>query len=535
MATDIWAGFLPGKESDPWADFQPVKPREWKDVPLEALKNAPNSAAHLIGGVVHAVSHPLETAQNLGDLAVGTASNVITPFREGVQKVMGYGPEAVDPELQKKEQLATATGQFFANRYGSMEGLKNTLATDPVGALADAATVLPGAGALLKLGPKATFIPEVGQAVTAAGRYANPFMAPEAVLKAGAKVAEPVVSNALGFATGAGADAVRQAYQSGKAGQGAFLENMRGNVPMTDVLDQAKGALSALRDERNAAYQTGMANVRGDKTVLDLAPIEQALQGTTGIGSFEGKTTNAAAVNTREKLATVLADWKGSDPSTYHTPAGLDALKKAVGAIREETQPHTQSRIVADRVYHAVGDTIKAQAPTYAGTMGDYANASKQIGEIERTFSLGEKAAQDTGMRKLQSVMRNNVNTNFGNRQVLAEALAERAPDLKAAIAGQSMSSATPRGLAKIAGPTAVGGVAAAAANPYLLAMLAGSSPRLVGEAAYAAGRGSGVAGKAAGSAGITADRARLLELLSYQGDRATNEQLRKRLLQGAR
>jgi len=41
-----------------------------------------------------------------------------------------------------------ATKQFFANRYGGEEELKNTIATDPVGFLTDISTVLTGGGSL---------------------------------------------------------------------------------------------------------------------------------------------------------------------------------------------------------------------------------------------------------------------------------------------------------------------------------------------------------------------------------------------------
>lgn len=511
MASDPWAEFLPGKPADPWADFPAAKPRAWSDVPLEALKNTPKSAVEFAGNIAHMVMHPYDTVSGLADSAVGGMSLAVAPLRQGIQKAMGYGPDPVDPKLQAQEQQARAVGSFFSDRYGSEEGIKNTLATDPVGALADAMTVVAPAQRLPAAISKATPFSMLGKTVAGVG-----------------KVAEPVASNALGFSTGAGADAVRQAARSGLEGQRAFVDNMRGNVPMTDVLDQARGALGQMRQERNAAYQGGMANVRNDATVLDMAQIEKALGNTTGIGTFEGKTVNPGAVNTQEKLAALLSDWKGSDAATYHTPAGLDALKQAVGAIREETQPHTQSRVVADRVYRSIGDTIKAQAPTYADTMEGYANASRQIGEVERTFSLGEKASQDTGMRKLQSVMRNNVNTNFGTRQALAEALAERAPDLKAAIAGQSMNTATPRGLAKIAGPAAVGGAATVAANPYLLALLAGSSPRLVGEGLYAAGRAAGASRELASRLGVNADRLRAAELMAAQGGRIDSDTRRR-------
>ena len=99
-------------------------------------------------------------------------------------------------------------------------------------------------------------------------------------------------------------------------------------------------------------------------------------------------------------------------------------------------------------------------------------------------------------MRKLQSLMRNNVNTNYGNRLDLAKEL-ERAggKELMPALAGQAMSSLTPRGMM---GPAGVGlGGYAALTNPAALPMLAFGSPRLVGGAAYGAGRMSALPGDA--------------------------------------
>lgn len=496
MAEDIWAEFAPGKPVDPWAAFLPAKERTWADVPLEALKNTPQSAVNLAKAVVQPILHPIDTVKALGDVAGGFISKTGRPgnlLREG-------DPEPTQQELQRRatdEAGINAVGQFYADRYGSDEGRKRTLATDPMGALADLLAVAsPATGAVRA---------PLTSAVTATTRGAT-------------RVAEPVISNALGFSTGTGVEAVREAARAGRSGNTAFLENMRGNVPMADVLDQAKGALSDMRAERNTGYSTGMRAVRDDSTVLNLAPIEEALKGTEGVGTFKGKTINPAAVDTREKLAAALADWKGSDAATFHTPEGLDALKQAVGAIRETTDPHTRSRVVADQVYRAVGDTIKAQAPTYAGTMADYATASKNIEEVERAFSLGERAMADTGMRKLQSVMRNNVNTNYGNRQALADALAERAPDLKASIAGQAMNSGAPRGIAKL-GPWATVG-AAATVNPLALGTLLLESPRLVGEGLYAAGRAGGAAADAARKLNLSPETLQMLEQLLYQGGR---------------
>jgi hypothetical protein len=86
--------------------------------------------------------------------------------------------------------------------------------------------------------------------------------------------------------------------------------------------------------------------------------------------------------------------------------------------------------------------------------------------------------------------MRNNVNTNFGKREDLAQTLTQNgAPQLMESLAGQSMNAWTPRGLNKLIS----GGLAGSAYfNPAIAAALPLTSPRIVGEAAHAAGRVAG-------------------------------------------
>ena len=101
------------------------------------------------------------------------------------------------------------------------------------------------------------------------------------------------------------------------------------------------------------------------------------------------------------------------------------------------------------------------------------------------------KASVDTSLRKLQSVMRNNVNTNYGKRADLVEQLTQSgSPQLMESLAGQSMNAWTPRGLNKLL----AGGVGAGAlmSNPAMMAALPAMSPRIVGEAAHLAGRATG-------------------------------------------
>ena len=307
-----------------------------------------------------------------------------------------------------------------------------------------------------------------------------------------------VTNNVLGMATGTGAESVRTAYQSGKAGATGFLDNMRGNVPATDVLDSAKAALGQMRLDRAAQYKNGMAGVSADKSVIDFAPIDKAVSAIQSMGNYKGQVINKNSAGTVDEISGLVNQWKSLNPAEYHTPEGLDALKQAISDVRDTTQFGTAARKAADTAYNAVKNEITAQAPTYAKVMKDYSAASEALSEVEKALSLGNKTSADTAMRKLQSLMRNNVNTNYGNRLGLAKTLESNGADLLAPIAGQAMSSYTPRGLSGLA--ASGGGIAALATNPAALAALPATSPRLVGEAAYklgAANRGIANAGSA--------------------------------------
>jgi hypothetical protein len=483
----------------------PAQPRAWADVPLDALKNAPASASHFLGGIYQAVRHPLDTAGNVLDLGAGALRNALpTSVSSAIDKLDTQQGAANQRRMSAK---ADAVGQFFKDRYGSAEGLKTTLATDPVGAAADASAVLTGGAGLARLGGRVTgaaALTNTGDALATAAKYTNPLGA----VGYAAKKAAPVVGNALaaaigGLGTQTGAESIKQAFKSGKEGGAAaqaLADNMRGNVPMTDVLDAAKANLEQMGRAKSAAYREGMAQVSGDQTVLDFAGIDQALADAAKVGTFKGQAKNAKAVQVQQAIAKAVQEWKALDPAEFHTPEGLDALKQKIGGIVEEI-PFEQKTagLVGKKIYNAVKDEITRQAPVYADTMKAYSDATEQIREIERTLSLGKKAAVDTAMRKLQSLTRNNVNTNYGNRLALAQELEQQGGNaLMPALSGQALSSWTPRGLGgAVAGGTAMGGYALGGA-PLAAGVLALKSPRLMGEAALAAGKGAAASGQAA-------------------------------------
>lgn len=332
------------------------------------------------------------------------------------------------------------------------------------------------------------------------------------MLGAGTKnLAAGATKHILGTSTGTGAESVGTAYRAGKQGGTAFLENLRGKVPFTDVLDDAKSALSQMRIDKSNQYKQGMAGVSADKTVIDFTPIDSAVNSIKSMGNYKGQVINKNAAGTVDEIADLVNEWKSLDPKEFHTPEGLDALKQAISDIRDTTQLGTAARKAADTAYNAVKGQITMQAPTYAKVMKDYSEASELIKEIERSLVGNQKTAADTAMRKLQSLMRNNVNTNYGNRLDLARTLEGKGADILPAIAGQAMSSMTPRGLQGLSA-SGIAGAGLLTSNPAALAMLPFTSPRLMGEAAYGLGAMNRGIGGAAANGGN-----KLAQLLAQQ------------------
>ncbi len=119
--------------------------------------------------------------------------------------------------------------------------------------------------------------------------------------------------------------------------------------------------------------------------------------------------------------------------------------------------------------------------------MKDYTQASELLDEITRSLSLGNRASADTAMRKLQSVMRNNVNTNYGARLASLQELEQQGGrQLMPQLAGQALNDFMPRGIQRATAPLLAGTMTGL---PSGIAAAAASSPRLMGEAAYYAGR----------------------------------------------
>jgi len=441
----------------------------WMDVPVKAAANIIPSAVKMGQGVVESVSHPLQTGKNLWDLAAGTLRNV-TPnhIAEWIDKA-----DKSTEAATHASSVADIVGHYFKDRYGSTEGFKKAIAYDPVGVLSDVSAVTSGGGSLLG---EANKLAKVGEVT-------NP-------INAVTNVVAPVAKTGLAVSTGTSPETIAGALKAGATGDQTFLQNLRGEAPMTAALDNAKHNLGLMRQAKNEAYRSGMVDIKNDASQLHFKDIDQALNDLKNSATYKGQVINPTAQKLHDNLSTIVGNWKSLDPTQFHTPEGFDALKQTIGEAID-TIPYEQSkaRTMGSKVYNGVKNTINDQAPTYSNVMKDYAEASDQIKQIEKSLSLGNKASVDTAMRKLQSLTRNNVNTNYGQRMSLAQELEAQkgAKPFISALYGQALSSPTARGMAgTLEGAT---GLYGAMVNPAALAAIPLQTPRLVGEGLYQAGR----------------------------------------------
>jgi hypothetical protein len=414
-----------GWKDAPVVGGKAAKPLEWSDVPGQALTNLPESAGKFVGGIYEAVTSPIETAKTIGMAAAGGLKNIlpksVTDFITSISSEPGKINEAV--------AIADAIGGIYKDRYGSVEGLKKTLATDPVGAAADLSTILSGgAGAAGVAGLTGT-----ARTLTSAAAATNPLTPIVATAALPVRAAARGVGGVYNYlADPKGAAALRAAEGSAPE----IINALRNPEILPGSLPTAGEAAATVNAPRYATFATDLAKVMPkeylaragqrkeallrplsvDETYMPIAEIQRRVASeplyTAARGAGDVVDTvpviskiddildknpgNPELVTEMTKLRSSLIDETGAPRvNAQQVSSTLDGLKSALAK--------KENAFIKDQLNNIKTDLTDA-IPGYRQAQETFATRSEPINQAQVATFLKEKLApamtEETGKLK---------------------------------------------------------------------------------------------------------------------------------------
>lgn len=370
---------------DPKAPFQATGKEGVVKGGAKAIGNAPGSTFKLIKNVTEAVVHPIKTVKAIKDVVKGggaKAAQVVIDNTDFGQMILREGKkrggnviELPDGRLQAGDtediEKFEAMTQFFKDRYGSMDKFKETAIEDPVGVLADVASVFSGAGSGLKLAG----LPGVAEKVSTVSKVVDPLNAIPATIKKTKQVAADSTPGKIVAEISPTSYKLQQG-QVAKAleltpGDLSTIKSKTGNdvtdfIVKNDLIRQTPEEIAtALHDTR----KTRMDEVRGEISRVpsiyspDQVPnvkkgLEVILQGVDEVPGLETVADEIRALYAKEKytledvqLAKELIDEnsniysKVGDVKNASQARGLDNIRKDLRKfIEDEVSLHTDGQ-----------------------------------------------------------------------------------------------------------------------------------------------------------------------------------------------
>jgi len=237
------------------------------------IGNAYESGKNLIGGIAEAVTSPLQTAQGIGKLALGTVGNAAA---------------LVNPEsdlFSEYRGASQAFGDMYAQRYGGIDNLLQTLYEDPFGVAADVASLTGLAGGGLGVASKAAQGAGLGRTAGALAKGAK-------VANIAAQATDPIsLMQRAGVATGnaaiRGANAVKNSGVAERLYQSALKPSLaKKNLP--SIQDQiATGLREGIPVSKQGAEKIAQ-NINELKDISDAFIKEATIK---GVGVNPGNVT----------------------------------------------------------------------------------------------------------------------------------------------------------------------------------------------------------------------------------------------------
>lgn len=461
---------------------QPINQNVSEQIELEkpepTLTNAPlttiaKSGGNFLKDMITPFTQPIQTAKDIGALA----SSVVSTIRPGEQG---------------NEQLARQVGQYFSDRYGGVENVKNSFLTDPVGVVGDLTAVLSipltGGGALatriLGTGSKVT------QAIKKVGQYTSAADPANIAFKGAEKVGSKVITPVIGLASGTGKNVLNLAYEAGKttdkSKKNAFIKNLTAQEDVTKVAQDVVDAVEGFKDNKQSSFNKGIQKLDLENKPVDLSSLGDEIIKiednfiTLGRNTLGPEDTNLLKTIKKEINSYIR------DPMQQNA-LGADALKRKIDNLYPNSLTKgRKADVIVTKARNSVRKLINESVPEYAKVMKKYEEATELQNQIVRELSTGNPN-KSTILRKLKSVFSDAGESRFASRGELLTEVEKIKPNISMRMAGQSLNPYTPKGLSAITSG-GIGTYGLATMNPKVLPFLAASSPRIAGNIAYGAG-----------------------------------------------
>tara|TARA_B100000963_G_C22635045_1_gene677141 strand:+ start:3565 stop:5319 length:1755 start_codon:yes stop_codon:yes gene_type:complete len=511
----------------------------WEDV----TANAPGDAKQAFMDYIAPFLSPIETAKTLGDLGTGIYSLMTD----------GDAPE---------EALAVAIGDYYSERYGSLDAVKNSFRTNPVTTSMDLLSVVNPAAAVAKAGAKGarkaassnigakvaekvgadvarefvektlasparqavsqieaitpspvqTAARATGSVASSLGRAANVLAdpAPAVVQGAGTLVrgVGDLAANALGQLSGTGSDNVTRAFNVGRSTLPGsdrarqFMSTMTGAPDaVTDVefVDAATQGAKRLREQASDQYSKTFAGI--DMSAQDPNRFTNALNAVEENKKRYIQPKAGAPLKVDPKSQTKKA-FEQINAAVNEYASGSDQSLEALLNLRQRidnveidtsSDNFKKARAIRNDVRDAITRDLN-EIPGFSQMNADYTQATKLADEIADELNLNNYSNVSQKLRKLQSVTRNNVNTNFGRRvDLLSEINTDQPFDLIEVATAKALNPTQATGIQRLGQSAATLGALGGILEPAAAVASTALSPRNVGRGAFAAGRASAI------------------------------------------
>lgn len=395
--------------------------RSWSDVPGEALANLPSSAGKFLGGMYEAVTSPVQTVKNIAQLGGGAA---IAALPQGAQDWLIS--VANDPAKVKQSiEMAKSVGGMYKQRYGSEEGFKEAIATDPVGVASDFSTLFSGGATAT-----AKVAPAVSKGLATAAKFTNPAAVVTAPVGYGAEITTKGIGNAIDLMRGQ-----RSAVRAGNIVRNALTEEGRSpqnvlaaqialqNAPPTATVRQALsdvtspqiqylGQLVESETAPGAAMATRQAQEASRLARLQaVTPDEQAAIAARSAGTkplYEAATLPTTPVVTTplvQKIDALVA----SNPGNTKLVSALNQIKAGLEASTSAEQVSSVLDNIKDLIaskdnkfivknLNDVKNDISAALPGYTAAQQEFARLSAPVNQAQVLGAMTDVLGSTTGV-----------------------------------------------------------------------------------------------------------------------------------------